>query len=236
MDMEQINTINLWGLRIDEPIVALTDIFIAILCIFFYCRINKMNINTKTYIYFKYYFLCLGVATAISGLFGHAFLYAFSVWWKLPGWITTMLSIMLVERAVIERADLVLRPSLVQIFRIVNIVEFFVFLLFTVTFFDFFFVEFHIGYGLIIVVLSLEAYIYSKMKNKTGTYIMTGIGFAAIAAIVFAKQISLHIWFNHMALSHVFISLAALFFFLGAKKMDTVTYPAAIPARQSLLK
>lgn len=218
--MNEINTIHLLGIRIDEPIVTLTDLLVSVLCIVYAYRIHQSGKQEKTFLYFKIYFFTMGIATLLGGIIGHAFLYAFSFYWKLPGWIMSMISIMFVERAIIEHTRIWLNDSLVRVFGIINILEFMTFLTLTITSLDFFFVEFHSGYGLMFVVLSLEGFLFLKTKNIAGKYILAGVGFAAIAAIFFMFKISPHQWFNYVSVSHVFMAVAATLFYLGTKRID----------------
>jgi hypothetical protein len=162
----------------------------------------------------------MGIATMLGGLMGHAFLYAFSFYWKLPGWITSMISIMFVERAAIEHTRIWLKDSVVRVLGVINIIEFLTFLTLTVTSLNFFYVEFHSGYGLMFVVLSLETFLFLKTKNTASRYLLAGVGFAALAALFFMNKISPHQWFNYLAVSHVLMAVAATFFYLGTKRID----------------
>ncbi len=162
----------------------------------------------------------MGIATFLGGIIGHAFLYAFNFYWKLPGWIMSMISIMFVERAAIEHNRIWLRQSIIRVFKVINILEFLTFLTLTVSTLNFFFVEFHSGYGLLFVVFSLEGFLFLKTKNTAGKYLLTGVGFAAVAAFFFMNKISPHQWFNYIAVSHTFMAIAAAFFYQGAKRID----------------
>lgn len=218
--MNEINTIYPFGIRIDEPIVTITDLLVSFLCLYFFYKIHRSGKKEKTFLFFKIYFLNMGIATLLGGIIGHAFLYYFSFYWKLPGWIMSMISIMFVERAVIEHTRIWLKDSIVKIFGIINIIEFLTFLTLTIITLNFFFVEFHSGYGLMFVVLSLEGFLYIKTKNSGSKFILVGIIFAALAAIFFMNKISPHQWFNYISISHVLMAIAATFFYLGTKKID----------------
>jgi len=218
--MNEINTIQLLGVRIDEPIVTLTDLLVSVLCFIYAYKIHQSGKKEKTFLFFKIYFFTMGIATLFGGIIGHAFLYAFSFYWKLPGWIMSMISIMFLERAAIEHTRIWLNPSIVRVFGIINILEFLTFVTLTITSLDFFFVEFHSGYGLMFVVLSLEGFLFLKTKNQAGKFMLAGVGFAALAAIFFMTKLSPHQWFNYLCVSHVFMAAAASFFYIGTKKID----------------
>ncbi len=218
--MNEINTIYPFGIRIDEPIVTITDLLVSVLCLIYAYKIHRSGKTEKTFLFFKIYFFIMGIATLLGGIIGHAFLYAFTFYWKLPGWITSMISIMFVERAAIEHTRIWLKDSVVKILGIINIIEFLTFLTLTIVTLDFFFVEFHSGYGLMFVVLSLEGFLYVKTKNPGSKYMLVGVGFAALAAIFFMNKISPHQWFNYMCISHVFMAIAATYFYIGTTKID----------------
>ena len=220
LPVEEINTIFLSGIRIDEPIVTLTDLLVSVLCFIFAFKLHRYKGKDRVFLYFKVYFVVMGIATALGGIIGHAFMYHFSFYWKLPGWIMSMISIMFVERAAIEHTRIKLNPKLVRAFGIVNIMEFIVFLTLTITTLDFFFVEFHSGYGLMFVVLSLEGYLFINTKNESSKFMLIGVAFAALAAMFFMNEISLHQWFNYLSISHILMAVAAWFFYLGATKID----------------
>ena len=223
--MEPINTIYIAGLRIDEPIVTLTDLLVSVLCFAFAHKLHASGKTGKVFLYFKIYFLVMGIATALGGIVGHAFMYHFSFYWKLPGWITSMIAIMFVERAAIEHTRIQLSPQTVKALRMVNLIEFITFLTLTITTLNFFFVEFHSGYGLMFVVLSLEGFLFVKTRNKASRYLLSGVFFAALAALFFMTKTSPHQWFNYLSISHMFMAVAACLFYLGAARIDMSVKP-----------
>ncbi len=214
-----MNIIEIYGITIHEPVATLTDLLVSVACLYSYNQIRKQKNTDRTFVFFKYYFLIMAIATFLGGLLGHAFLYALSFAWKLPGWITSMFSIMFVERATIEHAKTELNPKLIQSLRILNTLELLLFLGLTLYTLDFFFVEFHSGYGLMFVVLSLQGYLYYKNRNKASLTILFAVGIAAIAALVFMNQISLHQWFNHLSISHTLMAISAFIFGKGVLKI-----------------
>ena len=216
---DDIITIYIGNIRVDEPIVTLTDLLVSALCFVFFFRLHRSENRNRATTLFQYYFLLMGVATFLGGIAGHAFLYALSWEWKLPGWIVSMFSIMLIERAAIEHTRLVFPPKVIKILSVINIIELATFMSLTLYYMDFFFVEFHSGYGLMFVVLGLESYLYYKTRNDASKNILIGIGLAAIAALFFMNHWAIHPWFNHIAASHVFMSVAAYFFYEGARRV-----------------
>jgi MFS family permease len=221
LEEQLINTINLLGIRIDEPIVTVTDLLVSVLCFIFFRKLYRSGAKERLSQYFTTYFLFMGVATAMGGLIGHAFLYTIDSSWILPGWICSIISIMLMERAAIEQSRTLLATNLIKVLFITNIVEFLLFLTLTVATANFSFVTVYSIYGLLGVVLSLQMYLFLKTRNLGSLQIMFGIFFGVCAAIFFVSKISIHQWFNFKAISHIFIAVAVFCFYRGAILIQT---------------
>ncbi len=207
------------GLRILEPVTTMTDLLVSGVC--FYALINLFRLERQElYIrYFSFFFLSMGMATAIGGIIGHGFLYAFSFEWKLPGWLTSMLSISLLERASIEYAKPMLKPRLRVFLDRANIIELLVFVTLTFGTLNFLFVEIHSAFGLLVINTPLHLFIYIKTRNEASKYMLAGISFAMISAVIFMNEISIDKWFNYFDISHLLMALGSWFFYLTAKKL-----------------
>ena len=208
------------NLRIEEPVVTFTNLIVSFLCFYYFYQIHSLSRKSQTLVFFKLYFFLMGLATLLGGIFGHAFLYAVPFEMKLAGWLTSMVSIMLIERTAIEHTKVLFNKKVIRILRVINGLELATFMTLTIISLDFFFVEIHSGYGLMFVVLSLEGYLFYKTKSKSSKNMLVGVSFAAAAALIFMNHISLHRWFNYLAISHVLMAVATLFFYRGAIKIS----------------
>lgn len=210
------------GLRIDEPITTLTDLLVSVVCFYAYYRLSKHPVSNNSLTYFRYYFLLMGLATLLGGLIGHAFLYAFSFSWKLPGWIVSMFSVALIERSAIDYAKPYVTPKIGSFFLRLNIIELITIMSITLYTLNFKWVEFHSGYGLLAIVFPFHAYVYFKTKNIGSKTMMIAVGIASIAALVFMNKISAHVWFNHLDISHTLMAVAAYVFYKGARQLYAI--------------
>jgi len=239
VDLTQIYIV---GIRVDEPVTVLTDLVVAAVCFYAFYKLSKAPVKNNVHLYLKYYFLSMGIATFIGGVVGHGFLYLFKAeWtlsedfvafvtkivgesrmheaanpWKLPGWLTSMFSVALVERASIEYAKSIISKTMGKIFSWANIIELLTFVTITFSTLNFFFVEVHTFYGFMIIVLSLNSIIYYKTRSKGSRAFLIAVGFAAVAALFFMNQWSLCKWFNYFDISHSFMALSAYMFYRGA--------------------
>lgn len=236
-------TIDIFGLRIDEPVTVLTDLIVSAVCFYGFFKLVQFPVKNKVHLFLKYYFLSMGIATFIGGVVGHGFLYALNAswelshdWiafitqiipenkmnaaanpWKLPGWLTSMFSVMLVERASIEYARKIIKPAIGTFFAWFNIIELLFFITITFSTLNFFFVEVHTFYGFMIIVLSFNLIIFVKTQSKGSVRFLWAVGFAAMAALVFMNQWSLYKWFNYFDLSHSLMAVSAYMFYRASK-------------------
>lgn len=237
--MEQ-PSIQILGVTVAEPVTVLTDLLVTAVCIYAFARLRSRtpqdSLQTehdpqagpaghgtsdtrKLRWLLRYHFLTMGIATAIGGLIGHGFLYAFGFAWKLPGWIISMLSIMLIERASIEHVQPLVKRWVAQTFRIVNLVELLTFMAITFVTLNFFFVQVHSAYGLMAVVFSLQLFAYLKTRTEGSRWFLVAVGWSALSALFYMNQISLHVWFNYYDISHTLMAVAAGFMYVGAQKI-----------------
>jgi hypothetical protein len=209
-----------FGIRIDEPVATATDVLVSAVCFYAFYKLTQKKLPGRAQWYFRYYFLLIGIATFLGGVIGHGFLYALSFPWKLPGWTISMVSVALIERSAISHARRLIKRAVVRFFLVVNIVELVIIMTLTLTTLDFFWVEFHSAYGLLIVVFSFHAYTYYRTKDKGSATIMWAVGITAIASLVFMNELSPHTWLNYLDLSHTLLAIASYVFYRGALRLE----------------
>jgi hypothetical protein len=212
-------SMEIFGILINEPVTTLTDLIVSAVCFYAFFKLSKISQKVPLHQYLKYYFLSMGMATAIGGIIGHAFFYLFSFYWKLPGWWTSMVAINLIERAVIEYARKWVKPKTARFFAILNIIELLTFMILTFSTLNFFFVEVHSAYGLLLFVASFSGFIYFKTKSKGSKLFLIAVLFAAISALFFMNKWSLHMWFNYLDISHTLMAVSAYLFYKGSREI-----------------
>lgn len=206
-----------FGLRIDEPVTTLTDIVVALVCWYAWWRLRPYRQPLEMR-YFRAFFLLMGVATILGGVAGHGFLYALSFYWKLPGWLLSMVSITLLERAVIFYSRSLLHRSTRHFFYWFNILELVVFAGLAFSQLEFRFVEIHSAYGLMVVVLGFCLYnLYRGRDNRSIRLFIAGVVLSIIAAVIFTGRISISQWFNYIDISHVLMAGTAWLLYRGAR-------------------
>ncbi|MEM9894732.1 MAG: hypothetical protein AAF789_00055 [Bacteroidota bacterium] len=219
--MEEQPSIDLFGLVFHTPVTALTDVVVALICLGAYLKLGKLDQGYRGEIYrlFRYYFLSMSLATFFGGILGHALLHYLPFIAKLPGWITSMLSVALLERALIRYASHTLSDQVGRFFSRLNILELLFFLVLSLVTVNFKFVLAHAGYGIGIVTGGFGLYIFLTEKDHGSKKMLQGVLACILGATCFVFKIGVSKWFNHVDVSHVFMMVASIFFYLGAKDL-----------------
>ena len=217
--LEPQPSIELFGLMLHEPVTALTDVFVAVICLVAYLKLNALAERSEVQKLFKYYFLSMSMATFLGGVLGHALLPYVPFYMKLPGWITSMLSVALLERAVIQYSRKWIDPKIGTFFSKLNIIELLVFLMLSLVTLNFQFVLIHAAYGIAIVVTGFTGFVYFREKNTGSKQILLAVLVSTIGAYFFVFKIGLNKWFNYADISHVFMMIASVLYYKGARNL-----------------
>jgi hypothetical protein len=215
MEFER-TAIELFGLTLQEPMTALTDLLVSAVCFYAFWSLRSTH---RSLSYLRLYFVTMAIATAYGGIIGHAFLDYLSFGWKVPGWIISMFSVALLERTAIAHAKPLLHKRTGDFFMILNGVELVALLIIVLTTLEFRFVESHAAYGLLVVVFGFEAYTFKITRAESSRYFLIAVGISAVAALVHLSEFTLHRWFNHLDLSHVLMAAAGYVFLIAGRKL-----------------
>ena len=79
-------SVELFGLLIEEPVASLTDVLTGVVGLVAFYRLQRLGLQDKAHVLFKYYFLFMGLATVSAGFLGHAFQYIVGFNAKAIGW------------------------------------------------------------------------------------------------------------------------------------------------------
>lgn len=216
--MIQDTSISFYNVTLHEPVTVITDLLVTAVCWYAFWKLKGHNPGKLNNL-FRAYFFTMGLATAYGGIIGHGFIVQLGFVWKVPGWVISMFSVALLERAAIFHAQPLLQPSIGRFFAALNLVELFSLITIALLSLNFFFVEAHAAYGLLVVVASFEYYIYRKTKAEGSKLMLIAVGIAALAALVHLTELAPHRWFNHLDLSHIIMAISSWYFYLAAQKI-----------------
>lgn len=211
--------IEVFNILINEPVTSLTDIIVSLACIWAFYRIYKMPEKNIIKYYLLFYFAGMGLATLHGGIIGHGFFYLFSFYWKLPAWFVSMVAVASLERSAIDYARKIINPGLGIFFSWLNIIELITFMFISFYTLNFYYVMVHMTYGLLVVVAGFHLYVYRKTKSKGSLIFLIAVGVSAVSGLIFINEWGISKWFNHVDISHIFMTSINLLFLIGAKKI-----------------
>jgi hypothetical protein len=218
-----MNTIFISGIRLDEPVIALTDLVLSVLCFYFFLRLSRLAQKQALHRYLLFYFFSVGIATGTGGIINHGLLYMFDPDWRLVCLLTSLVSIALIERVSLEYARKLLSLKTYRILSILNIVGLLTFIVLTLVTMNFFMVGLYFAYGILIIVGMLNIHLYTRTRDPGSRQFLFAVGFSTLTALVYLNKWSLHQWFNYLAVSHVLMIFATVFFYRGARLIMHLT-------------
>jgi len=210
------------GLRVDEPVTAATDILVTLVCFYAYGKLNQINNSEREFLYFRLYFLFLGLATFWGGIVTHAFLYALSDPWKVPGWLMSMLSVVMLVFASISYTKTITK-NFSKILRAIIVIETAAVAYVVVSTVNFQWAGYHSAFGLFVIVVPLHGWWRIRHRNRSSALILIAALVFCLSGLVFTLHLSPHVWFNHVDVTHVLLAVAAYIFYLAAKDQQTET-------------
>lgn len=218
-DYSHMTRIDVFGLMVLEPYTVLTDLIITTVCIYAWIKLKAKSKNNQVVQLMRYFFISMGLATAVGGILGHGLLYFTGLQGKIPGWFISMISVAFFERAAIAHSRPLMHNQLGKFFSILNYVELLCFMILSAITLKFIYVEIHAVYGLFGMVFFLEIFVYKKRRDRGSVFIFAGTFFAAASALSHALRIGINEWFNHNDVSHIGMAISVYFYYLGASTL-----------------
>ena len=207
------------GIRIDEPMIAITDLLVTGVCLYGWYKLGQVKNNERPFRFFRTYFLLLGLATCWGGLITHAFFYLFSDAWRVPGWLTGMVAVTLLAFAFLGYSKHLISARVTFILSAIVLLELVGVIMATLITLHFRWTGIHSAFGLLGVVTPLSILALRKTKDKFGRLSLLAVLVFCISGAVFSLKLSPHIWFNYVDLAHVFLAVAVFVFYRAAHRV-----------------
>lgn len=205
------------GLRLGEPVIALTSLLVSFVCFYAWVRLKKLKVQDDTLRLSRIFFLLMGVSTVIGAVVGHIFLYCLPFIFKAPGWVLGMIAVSALEQASIVRARPYIGVGWGRVLSWLNIIELTAAMWFVTTTLWFPVVEIHSAFGFLLVIAPLETLLFFKIKHPGSRYFLQGILFLVGGVMIHILKVSLGIWFCYFDLAHLLMCASFWSFMLGAK-------------------
>ncbi len=207
------------SLRLSEPGVALTGLFIGILCFYAWLRLRRLQAPIAPQKWMTRFFGCMALSATVGPFFGHAFNY----WAGFPGkyicWVFSMLSLAALAQAAIEHARPLLSHRNYRALCAANLTALLIGLAVSGVMQSFPWVEGHSAVILLGFMAPLEALVFWQNRDSGSRLMLASIPLAVLAVVPHVLKWSPAVWFTYYDLGHVVLYACFWVMLLGAEQM-----------------
>lgn len=212
-----LHQIEVLGLTILEPSTVVSSLMMTVVCAVG-CHKSIPYRNQRIAGLTIGFLIFMGLATAIGGILGHGFLYKTGMVGKLPGWLCGIFALAFYERGVMYRLEGLIEARQLRRLLWINVLGVVFFVGLTVYYQVFHISQYQAIYSLLVMIGSMELFIYRKTRNIGSLYVFFAIGFAVMAALVHLSGVSLGNWCQANDISHVPMAASIWFLYLAMAK------------------
>lgn len=214
-----LHQIQLFGITILEPSTVLSSLMMTVVCMIALVKAYPHR-HLPVAFWTIGFLIFMGLATAIGGILGHGFLYTTGKMGKLPGWVCGIIALALYERGVMYRLKNILNETQFRRLLLINVVGLLIFIVLTLYYVHFQIPQYHAFYSLLLLVGSIELYLYRRFRNPGSLYILSAIGCAAMAGLAHISGINFGVWFQENDLSHIPMAGSIWLLYAGMAKSE----------------
>ena len=220
MDFVYTST-EVYGILIEEPMTSLTDMVTGVVGVVSYWRLQKLAFQDKAHIWFKYYFLFIGIATLCAGMLGHALQYEVGFNAKTIGWTLSAFALFCLENSALTYYQKVYGEKKLSWLRRLFVVQFIAYCIFALypPTRVFTLVKVNSLIGMVFMALPLFYFTYRKNETRGSFMAVAAIIASFLPGIVFTLEFTLHTYMNFHDISHLLMAGCVYLLYRSAKQL-----------------
>ena len=208
-------SVELFGLLFLEPMTAITDLILFLICLFFAYELHK-NKASKVIVNWKKFFLFMGISTFLGsiahGLFhyldGRPFLAVFLSMQVAAGYAIYFAESASINFFASAKNKVILKKVIV--------LKLFIMIVAVLYFHDFRVVVINTAIGFLTIIwFKIREYFNGNLGSG---FIAIGIVMAVFTAFIHGNKFSLHAWMNYNDISHFMLMIGFYLIFIGVRK------------------
>jgi len=213
--MEKIE-FEMWGLQLLEPMALILNLVMSFQSFLYYQKI-RASFASPFSAYFSKFFLFISISTFFAA-WSHLFYNYLGLVGKIPGWATSIISISMLEYAMViylyPKGNILLK-SIIAIL----IASAFGLLIFEL---KFLWVAIHTAIGIVLFLGIPFSIRIAKGTDQVGFFFW---GFISLLILlpVEVLRLNLHPWFQHHEISHIFMICALYCFSKGVRQTELMS-------------
>jgi len=206
----------MWGLQLLEPMALILNLVMSFQSFLYYQKI-RASFASPFSAYFSKFFLFISISTFFAA-WSHLFYNYLGLVGKIPGWATSIISISMLEYAMViylyPKGNILLK-SIISIL----IASAFGLLIFEL---KFLWVAIHTAIGIVLFLGVPFSIRIAKGTDQVGFFFW---GFISLLILlpVEVLRLNLHPWFQHHEISHIFMICALYCFSKGVRQTELMS-------------
>lgn len=193
-------------LRIAEPVIALTGLGIAAVCIYAYCRLASRPEQAPAYRWMMRFFILMSASSVVGPFLGHAFNYWAGFSGKYACWIFSIFSLGALAQACFEHARPFLSVLLYRGLTLINLLGMSVAI--TASGLKQGGYLWMIGHSALVMLgfmLPLQTFVFVKRRDPGSRLLLWSLPVAILSFIPVGLKWSPSIWFTYFDVGHVLL-------------------------------
>ena len=212
--------------KILEPNALITDTMMSLVSLYLAFLLYRKQLNNPLSNRWFHFFILFGISSFLGGL-GHALFHYFGAMGKMPNWITGIVAIYLIERAMASEIVAEAFRKKYENFIFYKMILVFIIFAWVVSTqainekpeLGFLPLAIHTIVG-VLTSAGILGYSLSKTKNKAFKYFYWGVAIILPSAFFFLLKINPINWFDKNDVSHLFITIGIIYFYIGTVEVS----------------
>jgi hypothetical protein len=212
--------------KILEPNALITDTLMALVSLYLAYLLYKKELNNTLSNRWFHFFILFGISSFLGGL-GHALFHYFGAMGKIPNWITGIVAIYLIERAMASEIVAEVSRKKYENFIFYKMILVFIIFAWVVSTqainekpeLGFLPLAIHTIVG-VFTSAGIIGYSLSKTKHESFKYFYWGVAIILPSAFFFLMKINPINWFDKNDVSHLFITIGIIYFYIGTVEVS----------------
>ncbi len=193
------------ALRIAEPVIALTGLGIAVICLYAWWRLRLAPGPVLAQRWMTRFFGLMAISSVLGPVLGHAFYY----WAGFPGkyacWVFSIFSLGALAQASIEHARPLLPRAVFPWLTGANLAGVAVAVNAAGLSHSYHWVEAHSALAILGFMLPLEGYVFARRKDPGSRLLLFSVPVAVVALVPVLLKWSPSVWFSYFDVGHVLL-------------------------------
>jgi hypothetical protein len=213
-------SIEIGGVKISEPVIALTDILVVIVGLYAWNRLKHASSPPESKSFFRYFLFLTAISALLGAIFGHAFVHIFDFGGKIPSWVFSMIGVgCLAQGSLLHTKNLHGDGNLRKLIGSIWLI-FGVLVVVAIVELKFLYAEIYIAYCYLLLLGISEFRYLRKHKDRSSYLLLLSLLFVIAAALAHGLKLSLGVWFSYFDIGHVLVCGSLWYVMLAVEAMQ----------------